>query len=49
MSPQHGTSSGCEWREGLKLRRVAANILNKKLRTNYKGLGVGLTTLHCKK
>jgi hypothetical protein len=49
-----GASSGCDWREVLRLRRVAANILNKQSRTADKGeppvsgLGVGLTTPHRK-
>jgi len=52
LSPRHGASSGCGWREGLEIRRVAANILNKQSRTADKGgppalgLGVGLTTPH---
>jgi hypothetical protein len=45
LSPQHGTSSGCGWRNGLQLWRVAANILNKQQQTNDKewstSLGVG--------
>jgi hypothetical protein len=45
LSPQHGGSSGCGWRNGLQLWGLAANILNKQLRTNDKGwsssLGVG--------
>jgi hypothetical protein len=45
LPPQHGTSSGCEWRNGLQLWKVAANILNKQPRTDNKGwsssLGVG--------
>jgi hypothetical protein len=45
LSPRHGTSSGCGWREGLLTRRVAANIFNKQLQTADKGwssiLGVG--------
>jgi hypothetical protein len=54
LSPQHGASSGCGWRNGLQLWRSVANILNKKPRTDNKGrssslgLGVGLTTLHRK-
>jgi hypothetical protein len=44
MSPQHG-ASGCRWRNGFQLWRVAANILNKQPRTNknrwYSNLGVG--------
>jgi hypothetical protein len=46
LSPRHGASSGCGWRNGLHIWRVAANILNKQLRTADKGwsssLGVGL-------
>jgi len=34
---RHGASSGCGWKEGLQIRRVAANILNKQLRTADKG------------
>jgi hypothetical protein len=45
LSPRHGASSDCGWREGLHIRRVAANILNKQSRTADKGwfssLGVG--------
>jgi hypothetical protein len=45
LSPWHGASSGCGWRNGLQLWRVAANILNKQSRTADKGwsssLGVG--------
>jgi hypothetical protein len=45
LSPQHGASSGCTWRNGLQLWKVAVNILNKQLRTNDKGwsfsIGVG--------
>jgi hypothetical protein len=26
VSPQHGASSGCGWRNGLQIWRVAANI-----------------------
>jgi hypothetical protein len=33
LSPQHGASSGCGWRNSLHL---AANILNKQQRTNDK-------------
>jgi hypothetical protein len=54
LSSQHGTSMGCGWRDGLQLWRVAANILNKQLRTYDKGwssslrVGRGATTLHHK-
>jgi hypothetical protein len=34
LSPQHGASSGCRWRNSLQLWMVAANILNKQLQTN---------------
>jgi hypothetical protein len=37
LSPQHGASSGCGWGDGLQLSRIAANILNKRPRTNDKG------------
>jgi hypothetical protein len=33
LSSWHGASSGCGWRNGLQLWRVAANILNKQSRT----------------
>jgi hypothetical protein len=40
-----GTHTGCGWRNGLQLSRVAANILNKQTQTNDKGwsssLGAG--------
>jgi hypothetical protein len=29
LSPWHGASSGCGWREGLQIWRVAANILSR--------------------
>jgi hypothetical protein len=45
LSPRHGASSGCGWRNGLQVWRVAANTLNKQSRTAEKGwssnLGVG--------
>jgi hypothetical protein len=45
LSPRHGASSGCGWREVLRVRRVAASILNKQSRTADKGwsssFGVG--------
>jgi hypothetical protein len=37
LSPRHGASSGCGKREVLRVRRVAANILNKRSRTVDKG------------
>jgi hypothetical protein len=53
LSPQHVASSGCGWRDGLQLWRVAANILNKQWRANDRGrsssgLGMRLTTSHLK-
>jgi hypothetical protein len=45
LSPRHGVSSGCGWRSGLQLWRVAANKLNKQSWTADKGwsssLGLG--------
>jgi hypothetical protein len=45
LSPWHGMSSGCRWREFLWVQRVAANILNKLSQTADEGwsssLGVG--------
>ena len=45
LSPQHGASSGCGWRNCLQIWRVAANVLNNQSRTADKGwssrLGVG--------
>jgi hypothetical protein len=55
LSPQHSASSGCGWRNGLQLWRLAAKILNKrrgqKTRSSPQvwGLGVGLTTPYRKK
>jgi hypothetical protein len=37
LSPWHGASSGCKWRNGLQLWRVAANTLNKQSRTADRG------------
>jgi hypothetical protein len=37
LSPQHGASSGCGWRNGLQIWRLAANILNKQSWTDNKG------------
>jgi hypothetical protein len=53
LSPQHGASSGCRWRNGLQLWRVAENILSSRGHTTRGGppawgLGVGLTTFHRK-
>jgi hypothetical protein len=33
LSPRHGTSMSCGWREGIQLRMVAENVLNKQPRT----------------
>jgi hypothetical protein len=45
LSSRYGASSGCGWREVLRVRRVSANVLNKQSRTADKGwsssLGVG--------
>jgi hypothetical protein len=45
LSPRHGASSGCGWRNGLQIWKVAVNVLNKQSRTADKGwscsLGVG--------
>jgi hypothetical protein len=58
LSPRHGATSRCGWRNGLQLWRVAANTLNKQSRTADKGwssscggggLGEVLTTPHRKK
>jgi hypothetical protein len=55
LSPRHGVSLGCGWRNGLRIWRVAANTLNKQSRTAEKGwssswgLGEVLTTPHHKK
>jgi hypothetical protein len=37
LSPKHGASPFCGWRNGHQLWRVAANILNKQPRTNDMG------------
>jgi hypothetical protein len=45
LSPRQDASSGCEWRNGLHIGRVAASILNKQSRAADKGwsssLGAG--------
>jgi hypothetical protein len=45
LSQQNGASSGCGWRNGFQLWRVAANTVNKQSRTAdtgwYSSLGVG--------
>jgi hypothetical protein len=46
LSLQHGMSSGCGWRNSLQLWRLAANILNKQLRTNDKGWSSSLRVGH---
>jgi hypothetical protein len=54
LSPRHGASSGCGWRNGLQIWRVTANVLNKQSRTADRGrsssLGLSevLTTPHRK-
>jgi hypothetical protein len=54
LSPRHGASLGCGWREGLQICRVAANLLNKqsgiaeKKWSSSLGLCVVLTTPHRK-
>jgi hypothetical protein len=37
LPPQHGTSSGCGWGNGLEILRVAANTLNNQSCTANKG------------
>jgi len=37
LSPRHGASSGCGWRNGLQYGRVTANILNKQSRAAETG------------
>jgi hypothetical protein len=55
LSPQHGASSGCGWRNGLQLCRLATSIFNKQPGTDNRGgppaweLSVGLITPHRKK
>jgi len=48
-STRHGASSGCGWREGFQLQRVAANILKKQSQRAGKGwprrLGLGVTQI----
>jgi hypothetical protein len=50
LSTRHGASSGSGWREVLRVRRVAAKILNKQSRAADKGwsssLGVGRGAQH---
>jgi len=42
LSPRHGASSDCGWREVHQLQRVAANIFNKQSQTADKGLSSSL-------
>jgi hypothetical protein len=55
LSPRHGASSGCEWRNGVQIWRVAVNTLNKQSRQPTRGgpppwgLGEVLTSPHRKK
>jgi len=37
LSPQHGASSDCGWRDALQIWRVAASILNTQSRAASKG------------
>jgi hypothetical protein len=54
LSPQHGTSPGCRWRNSLLICKVAVTILNKQSRQSTRGgppawrLGEVLTTPHHK-
>ena len=45
LSPKHGASSGCRWRNGLQIWSITVNILNKQSLTAdkrwYSSLGVG--------
>jgi hypothetical protein len=42
LSPRHGASSGCRWRNGFQMWRVAANTLTKQPRTADKGWSFSL-------
>jgi hypothetical protein len=42
MSPQHGMSLGCGWRDGLQLWKVSVDTLNKQPWTDDKGWSFGL-------
>jgi len=42
ISPRRGASSGCGWRGGIQVRRVAVNIFNKQSLTADKGLSWSL-------
>jgi hypothetical protein len=46
LSPRHGASSGCGWRNGLRIWRVAANIQSTRGGPPAWGLGEVLTTPH---
>jgi hypothetical protein len=46
LSSQHGASSGCGWRNGLQLWRLAAIVLNKQQRADKKGWPYGLGVGH---
>ena len=37
LTPRHGKSSGCGWRNGLQIWTVTAYVLNKKSHTADKG------------
>jgi len=51
LSPRRGASSGCGWRNGLRMWSVAANILNKQSQITDSGwsssLGVGRGANNC--
>jgi len=51
LSPRHGASSGCGWRNGLQYGKWAANILNKQWRIADKrwssSSGVGRGASNC--
>jgi hypothetical protein len=49
LSPQHGASSGCGWRNGLQLYCLGSRDRTTRGGPPASGLGVGLTTRHRKK
>jgi hypothetical protein len=46
LSPEHGASSACEWRDCPQQWKVAVNILNKQPRTNEKRWSSSLVVEH---
>jgi hypothetical protein len=42
LSPRHGASSSCEWRNGLQKKQVTANVLNWQSRTADKAWSFSL-------